>query len=131
MLSAAALAYAGLAGSQKSPNKTHHRHALTVKGHVEDLQPGVTTTLDAQVRNNLLNQVRLRGIRTTVGDASPECPATMLTAPRVRVNATLRPRRVRTVLIPITLAGTAPDACQSATFPLEFAASARRRDGSF
>jgi hypothetical protein len=131
LLSAAAFAYANLAGGVEAPKQSPKKYAVTVKGHVDDLHPGVTTKLEAKVRNNLVNRVELRGVKTKVGDASADCPRTLLTADEVRLKKGIPPRESRPVKIPVTLSGGAPDGCQKVSFPLEFEASAQRRDGTF
>ena len=127
----AAFAYASLTGGGAVPKAPPKKDAVTVTGHVDNLRPGVSTKLKAEVRNNLVNRVELRGRKTKVGDASADCPRTLLSAEQVRLKKGIPARGSRPVKIPVTLPGAAPDACQDASFRLKFEASARRRDGNY
>ena len=127
LLAGAAFAYANLSGSVdalKAPRKTR---ALTITGHIENLQPGVPTTMTVSVRNNLRHRVRMRSLKLAIGDAGPECPGSMLITQRVRAKKSLRARKTRKVPVTVMLSPDAPDACQNATFPIKYRAKALLR----
>jgi hypothetical protein len=129
-MACAAFAYASLTGGDEARKASHKHDAVTLKGHVHNLHPGLTTTLKVEARNNLVNRVQLRGVKTKVTDASPDCPGTLLSAEKVNLKKNIPSHQSRTVKIPLTLSASAPDPCQNAKFPLKFKADARPRDGS-
>jgi hypothetical protein len=129
LLCGAAFGYARLTGAPELTRSTHARSAVTINGHVEDLHPGVPMTLEAQARNNLRTTVELRGVRTTVAAASPDCPGSLVQADEAHARTRIPPHKRRPVEIRLMLSRSAPDACQNVTFPLRFEAMARRRGG--
>jgi hypothetical protein len=127
LLSAAAFAYANLTGGVGAP-KLHRKHrAVSISGHIDNLPPGVPTVLKVKARNNLRHRVELRTVRAQVGDASAECPRTLLDMEPIHGRRGLPPRRTRKVAIVVTLTATTPDKCQNAMFPVRYTGRAAFR----
>lgn len=100
---------------------------FVVQGEVEGIYPGIETTLNATATNPGTSDLTVISVDVTAGDAGPSCPADLLYfrdlyfgdgAPSVVVPAGGQ------AVVPLTirLDAAAPDACQGATWPLEFAA---------
>jgi hypothetical protein len=126
ILFAAAFAYANLMGS---PHPSHYRgkqRPVTITGSVLNLHPGTPTVMVARAKNNTGHRLVMHRLRLQVKDASESCPRTLLHTKALRRRNALPPRRTRTVPVSILLAEGAPDACQSALFPIKFKARARR-----
>lgn len=130
-MGAAAFAYTRLTDQAEKPATQHtpqqKKKPLKVKGHVEGLTPGVTTPFTVSVRNNLKHRIKLRSVQAKVGAAAPRCPGTLLKVPKVRTGKALRARRTRRVQMRATLGHDAPNACQSAKFPVGYRVRYRLR----
>ena len=91
---------------------------------VEGLAPGVTRTLFLKLSNPNNGDISVQSLTVAVGDSSKTC-----TGANVRVGALTGPvfvpgRGTAQVTLPVTMLGTAPGACQGATFPLTYGGSA-------
>ena len=124
VLGAAAFAYANLVGSPHASHPSHKQRPVTITGSVENLQPGVPAVMVARAKNNTSKALVMRRLRLSIKDASGACPRTMLQTKTLRSRSPLAPRRTQTIPIEVTLAAGAPDACQSALFPIKFKARA-------
>ncbi len=100
---------------------------LKVKGKVEGLIPGETAPFTVTVRNNLKHRIKLRSVKAKVADASPACPGTLLSVPKVKTGKALRARKTRRVRMQATLAREATNACQNAKFPVRYRVRFRLR----
>lgn len=112
---------AGLAGSPERPR----RSGLSVQGTVDGLYPGQVTTIDVTVRNRTSRAVRVSLVTARVRTAPQGCPTSVLRLGAARPDRVLRPGRRAVVPLPVSLDGSAPDACQGVTFPLSLRAVAR------
>jgi len=129
---ATALAAAGAGAGDRHPSlgqaMAHGPQGprLALSGRVEGLRPGVPQPLRVRAANRTKRTLWLRSAAARVHDASPACPGLLLTVRPYRGRLKLRPREVRTLALPTVLGAEAPDACQSAIFPLRFSARARK-----
>jgi hypothetical protein len=112
------------APTQGSPAASERGGAerITVRGRVNGLYPGRVEEMRVRVRSPFTKPVLLRFIRTTVQDASASCTGQNLHVKRFRGRQPIAARGTTMVRVRVTMAQTAPDACQNARFPLEFVA---------
>lgn len=96
----------------------------TIVGEVDGLFPGADTTLDARVTNPHPFTIRVVSTNVTVLDANPACPASMLEIGDSRATFDVPPGGTGTVPMAVRMSLGAPDACQGATWPLEFTGTA-------
>lgn len=115
----AALVLVGL-----SAGSVHAEETFELSGEVDGLYPGADTTLDAVVTNPYRFAIRVISTTVTVLDASPACPASMLEIGDSREAVEVPPGGTRTVPLAVRMSLRAPDACQGATWPLEFSGTA-------
>ena len=126
LLGAAAFAYANIVGTPKLPQAANKKEGLKVTGHVDGLYPGVPSTLSAKVKNNLSRKVKVQKLKVKVGDASTDCPRTLVSVESLKpTKKALKPRKAHKIPVTITLSPAVPDACQNAEFPLKFQAKAK------
>jgi hypothetical protein len=104
---------------------------LTVTSSVPLLTPGLVTALEVRISNPSTNAqaVAIGAVTVEVSDASPACRAhnltvTAYTAPTGAERHVVAPGHSVVLPLPITLRDTAEnqDACQGASFPLEYTA---------
>ena len=115
----AALVLVGLSASS-----VHAQDAFTIAGEVDGLYPGADTTLNARVSNPHPFAIRVISTTVTVLDASPACPASMLQIGDSQASVVVPPGGSGTVPLDVQMSRGAPDACQGATWPLEFTGTA-------
>ena len=125
----AILAGGGMAMARRStgpaPPRPSHLE-LAISGDVEGLHPGAHAALEVTVANPYAFDVRLRSLEITVGDAGPDCSAPALIVGPIPTDDIVRGRAASVVDVPIAMADSAPDACQGATFPLTYTATAAK-----
>ena len=97
---------------------------IEVTGEVDGLYPGAMKTLDARVTNPLPFTIRVTSLGASVGNASPGCLASMLEVDTSTTTVDVAPGATGTVPVRVRMDHSAPDACESVTFPLVFAATA-------
>ena len=97
---------------------------IEVTGEVDGLYPGVMKTLDARVTNPQPFTIRVTSVGASVGNASPGCLASMLEVDTSTTTVDVAPGATGTVPVRVRMDHSAPDACESVTFPLVFAATA-------
>ena len=90
------------------------------------LRPGVPQRLRVRAANRTKRLLWLTSAAARVRDASPGCPASVLSVRPYRGRLKLRPRGVRTLALGVLLGAEAPDACQRARFPLRLSARAHK-----
>lgn len=95
---------------------------IKVHGKVKGLYPGVRKQMKVGVHNRLPHRVTLISVRARVKDASPACSGGNIRVQRFRGRKPIRPHRRNRVGVQVTMAPTAPDACQEARFPITFRA---------
>jgi hypothetical protein len=102
----------------------HAEENFTITGEVGGLYPGAETTLNAQVTNPQPFPIRVTSVAVRVRDASPGCPASMLEIRGSENAVEVPPGATRSVRLDVRMDRSAPDACQGATWPLEFTGTA-------
>ena len=100
------------------------QNGYTISGQVEGLFPGADATLDARVTNPHPVTIRVISTGVTVLDANPTCPASMLDVGGSGATFDVPPGGTMTVPLAVRMSRSAPDACQGATWPLEFTGTA-------
>lgn len=98
--------------------------SFVVAGDVAGLTPGVTRTLSLRLSNPNHDAISVEAIVVTVGDSATGCSGATL-----RVGPLTGPVLVpgggeAAASVPVTMAASAPSACQGATFPLTYGGSA-------
>ena len=116
--------------SDRLSGRREGAQAFTLSAQVTGLFPNATLTAAVRVHNPQPFRLSVQTASVTVGDASPECPSTNLTA-RPFAGAVMVPSRGDAALpIELHMLASAPDTCQGASFPLTFAATGLLRDTS-
>jgi hypothetical protein len=117
----AALSLVGLG----APSASAHDE-FEIAGEVDGLYPGAETTLDALVTNPYPFAIQVISASATVGDASSACPASMLEVGDAQTTVEVPATSTGSVPLRVRMHASAPDACQGATWPLLFTATAVR-----
>jgi hypothetical protein len=100
--------------------------SFTVAGDVEGLYPSdvATTTLSVTVSNPNAFAVVVSKLAVAVADASPQCRGSNVVAATPAGSFAVAARAAVVRAVPVRLATSAPDACQGASFPLIYTATA-------
>jgi hypothetical protein len=110
--------------SATAASRNHPR--VKIAGSVGLLYPGSAGRLKLTLKNRSSQRVTVRRVKARVGDASPSCGRSNLRVPRRRhLKLKIRPGKRRRLAMSATLAASAPDGCQNATFPLRYKAKAK------
>jgi len=96
---------------------------LTLAGSASGLFPGASITLVITVQNPLPYSVTVNTADVTVQDANAGCLAANLSAQGFIGSTNIASNAEAGIPVTLHLMATAPDACQAATFPLEFSAT--------
>jgi hypothetical protein len=97
---------------------------FAISGKVDGLFPGANATLYARVTNPYPFTIRVVSTTATVHDASAACQASMLEIGDLTATVEISPGGEGTVPLDVRMDLAAPDACQGATWPLEFSGTA-------
>lgn len=94
--------------------------SFLISGNVGGLSPGVAGSLYLRITNPNNSDISVRSLGVQVARASANCPASA-----VRVGGFTGPvfvpgRGTAQIVLPITLAASAPDSCQAARWPLAY-----------
>jgi hypothetical protein len=121
--------------------RAHGHKVFVISGNVDGLYPGATATLALRVHNPLHRSISVKTITIIGGPANGGCLASNLAAGpglaplntvyTIALSPPLVIPKGQTAAgpqVPITLLNAAPDACQSATFPLFYGGTAVRAD---
>jgi hypothetical protein len=98
--------------------------SFLVAGDVEGLAPGVTRPLLVQLSNPNNTAISVEKLSVTVGNSSTGCAGTNVRVGAFGAPVLLPARGSAQISLPVTMLGTAPAACQGATFPLTYGGSA-------
>lgn len=111
-----------IVGSAVGPSSD--QGTFEISGEVEGLYPGVEAILEVRVTNPHPFVIEVNSVTVAVRDANSRCPGSMLTVEGSSESVEVPPEG--TVIIPLTVEMDvdAPDACQSATWPLVFMGAA-------
>ena len=117
-------------GPNAGPAARQVPSGLRGHGQASGFYPGGREPVWVHVRNPFHHRLRVRWIRTSVGDASPGCSADNLVARRSRGlrelaggnwrHVRIPARQWRRVRVRTRMRARAPDACQGVSFPLRF-----------
>ena len=100
--------------------------AFHITGSIGGLYPGASLSLKLTVTNRESFRIVVTAMSTTVHDASPSCPAGMLTVGDFAGTLTVPASGTASVHVPVHLGHAAGNGCQSAVFPLTYAGRARK-----
>ena len=104
-----------------SPASAKVSSDLRVHGKIADLYPGARKKLPIRVRNTSGRAARVRAVRTTVRDASPDCSGANVHVKRKRRRHRWLPAHSwRRLWLRARMLPGAPDACQGARWALRF-----------
>ena len=107
-------------GQNPKPPKEPNAKPLVISGFVEDLYPGVASTLQVRVTNANNVAIAVASVVVQASDAGPQCPASVLTFTPPSPGQVIGATATAIVTVSVTMASDAPDQCQGATFPLRF-----------
>jgi hypothetical protein len=93
-------------------------------GEVDGLFPGVETVVQATVTNQQTFTIVVTALTVRALDSSTDCPGSLLQFGQLASTVGVSPGAATVVRIPVRLDVGAPDACQGATWPLEFSGTA-------
>lgn len=101
------------------------QQSFTVTGEVDGLFPGSSAALPVLITNPQAFAIHVTSSGVTVGDANPACPATLLTVDgATTMSGDVAPGATATIPLVIQVDRATPDACQGATWQLQFLATA-------
>jgi hypothetical protein len=121
VMGATAAGYAALGGAGKGTLRARIEPSpVRVTGNTRNLFPGVTRSLPIQVRNRTRGPVRLQWVRAIVGQPRGACNGGYLHVEQIWPQRRIPGRGLIDLVMPITLADEAPDACQGVRFPLRY-----------
>jgi hypothetical protein len=113
-----------LSGQATASGRAQEKGEFEITGEVGGLYPGAEVTLQTRVTNPYPFPIRVTSVAATVGDAGPGCPGSMLEVEGSEMAVEIPAGETRSVPLDIRMDRTAPDACQGATWPLQFRGTA-------
>jgi hypothetical protein len=113
-----------ISGQATASVRAQEKDEFEITGEVGGLYPGAEVTLQTRVTNPHPFPIRVTSVAATVGDAGPGCPASMLEVGGSEEAVEIPAGETRSVPLAVRMDRTAPDACQGATWPLEFRGTA-------
>jgi hypothetical protein len=116
----AALVLVGEAGALVPAQQS----GFEINGELESLYPGAQATLDARVTNPQPFAIRVVSVEEIVHDATAGCPGSLLEIGGLRSPVDVPAGATATAPLGVHMARSAPDACQDATFAIDFVATA-------
>lgn len=100
--------------------------AFGVHGDADGLHPGATLPLRLTLTNENAFPISVTSVAVSVGEATPGCPGDLL-EPGELPGPVSVPAGDRTIVsLPVHMAGDVPAACEGASFPLTYDATAVR-----
>jgi hypothetical protein len=116
------LAGNGTAGTPAQPatTSTAARGSFGISGSVAGLYPGAQLPLVLTVSNPEHFAIVVTSLLVTVGDAAPGCTAANLTVTSFSGQVQVPASGSAAVVLEVTMAHSATDACQGAVFPLHY-----------
>jgi hypothetical protein len=106
------------------PAPAHAQDAFAITGEVDGLYPGADLTLDVRITNPQPFWIRVTSVAVRARDAGPGCPASMLDLRDSQAAVNIPPGATGRLPLGIRMDPGAPDACQGASWTLEFTGSA-------
>lgn len=121
---------AGAAGAavaaRKPPGPSPSPAAFELSGAVEGLYPTVDALLAIKIENPHAFPIVVETVDITTGDAGPGCDVSNLVIGQVPVPLLVPARGEATVTVAASLTDDVADACQGATWPLSYTATASK-----
>jgi hypothetical protein len=114
---AATVAGAVASGPVAGPVKVR---AFSISGSAHNLYPGVNAPLVLTVKDDRSFALTVLSVTTTVRKSAGGCPASVLSVSPFTGNLRLQPGQTGTVQVTITMARTAPRACQGRSFLFDY-----------
>src|SRR3954470_14986873 len=106
-----------------SPGAAHPADVrCTLPTDYSGLYPNADASVPVTVHNPADYELAVHSANVTVGDARPGCPAANLQAFSYSGDVVAPPHGDATIPVRMHMLGSAPDACQGASFPLSFVA---------
>jgi hypothetical protein len=100
---------------------------FAVSGEIDDLYPGYEGVLDARVTNTLDVRIHVDEVSGVV-TGSDGCDPSALTITTAKTSLDLAPGETGTVPLEVTMRSDAGDACQGASFSVQFHGSSAAQD---
>lgn len=97
---------------------------FTITGSVQDLTPGVQGTLELTAHNPNSVPISVSSLKVDTSRAPAGCPASNLTTTNFTGTLDVPANGTAKKSLPISLAATAPDACQNVAFSLTYTGAA-------
>jgi len=91
-----------------------------IAGEVTGLYPGGQSEVPVEVQNPNSSELMVTDISVVASDGSTQCGAAYLSVGNIGGPVAVPPLGRATIRLPVSLAESAPDACQGVTFPLVF-----------
>ena len=117
-------------GSASEPtpagSSTFSSAAFTISGKVGGLYPGAVRSLKLTVTNHESFKIVVTSLTTTVGAAKAGCGGSNLKVTSFSGQLKVPAKGKASTSVHVTMAHSAPNACQSAVFPLHYSGQARR-----
>jgi len=107
-----------------SAPSVHAQDGFEIAGEVDGLYPGAEATLEARVTNPHPFAILVTSTTASALDANPACPASMIEIGDLVAAVVIPPGGTGSVPLDVRMSAGAPDACQGATWPLEFTGTA-------
>lgn len=111
-------------GNNGNGNADEAARSFLVAGDVEGLAPGVTRSLSLLLSNPNTTAISVEKLSVSVGNSGTGCAGTNLRVGAFGAPVLIPSRGSAQVSLPVTMLGTAPAACEGATFPLTYNGSA-------
>jgi hypothetical protein len=100
--------------------------SFTISGKAGGLYPGAVLPLRLTVTNKLTVPIVVTSLTTTVGAASTSCGASNLTVTPFSGQLSVPAKGKAKTTVQVSMAHSAPNACQGAVFPLHYSGQAVR-----
>jgi hypothetical protein len=111
-----------------SPAAAAHKGHIEVHGKVGGLYPGAQKKLRVHVKNTAGSRMWVKAVQTAVGDASSSCESDYLgVRQKTGKHKFVAPHSEKKVKVNVHLDSSAPDACQGAKWPLDYAVRVKRK----
>ncbi len=120
MAAVGALCFIGPSAAVWAPTQ----EGFGLSGDVDGLYPGVETTVQATVTNPHAFAIKVTSVSVASLDASPQCPGSLLAVGDLTSTVDIPAGQTGIVPLTVRLDPLTPNACQGATWPLEFSGTA-------
>jgi hypothetical protein len=108
---------ATLSSSSSAIVSSGHGGPFPISGGIAGLYPGASLPLVLTIANPEPFAISVTSVTTTVVSPSAQCPGTLLTVTPFSGTQSVSAHGTSDIIVTVSLAHAAPDACQGATFP--------------